>query len=472
MQTDRGKKWNEIRMRLFKMVSVGVVDDPINQGYDIVSTLMLIVNLIGAFANTFDGVRAQYASLLDLTEEITVAFFALDYALRLVTAKCLYPQLTEGRSLAKYMLSAGGIVDLLSFLPFYLPFFFPSGAAAFRLFRVARIFRLFRINAYYDSLNVITEVIVGKKQQLLSSVFIILVLMLGSSLCMYSLEHDAQPEVFKNAFSGVWWSVSTLLTIGYGDIYPITPAGKAMGIFITFLGVGMVAIPTGIISAGFVEQYTRLKRLGDYAEEEELHFIKTELHRGDLWVGKTVRELHLPQALFYEELSRQAGVEIADDEALLQMLQELAQTKKLYDKVQTALEQVKATGYGIVMPGAEELKLEKPEIVKKNGNYAVKLRASAPSIHMLRAQIETEISPMVGGEQESQQLIDYLLGEYEEDTDKLWQSNIFGKSLYELVSEGVTAKIMRMPDDARQKLTKTLGRMINENTGGMICILL
>ena len=108
MQTDRGKKWNEIRMRLFKMVSVGVVDDPINQGYDIVSTLMLIVNLIGAFANTFDGVRAQYASLLDLTEEITVAFFALDYALRLVTAKCLYPQLTEGRALAKYMLSAGG----------------------------------------------------------------------------------------------------------------------------------------------------------------------------------------------------------------------------------------------------------------------------------------------------------------------------------------------------------------------------
>ena len=290
MQTDRGKKWNEIRMRLFKMVLVGVVDDPINQGYDIVSTLMLIVNLIGAFANTFDGVRAQYASLLVLTEEITVAFFALDYALRLVTAKCLYPQLTEGRALAKYMLSAGGIVDLLSFLPFYLPFFFPSGAAAFRLFRVARIFRLFRINAYYDSLNGITEVIVGKKQQLLSSVFIILVLMLGSSLCMYSLEHDAQPEVFKNAFSGVWWSVSTLLTIGYGDIYPITPAGKAMGIFITFLGVGMVAIPTGIISAGFVEQYTRLKRLGDYAEEEELHFIKTELHREGRPAGQSARD--------------------------------------------------------------------------------------------------------------------------------------------------------------------------------------
>ena len=239
MQTDRGKKWNEIRMRLFKMVSVGVVDDPINQGYDIVSTLMLIVNLVGAFANTFDGVRAQYASLLDLTEEITVAFFALDYALRLMTAKCLYPQLTEGRALAKYMLSAGGIVDLLSFLPFYLPFFFPSGAAAFRLFRVARIFRLFRINAYYDSLNVITEVIVGKKQQLLSSVFIILVLLLGSSLCMYSLEHDAQPEVFKNAFSGVWWSVSTLLTIGYGDM----TSGELMQELL-YYGVSSISLST------------------------------------------------------------------------------------------------------------------------------------------------------------------------------------------------------------------------------------
>ncbi len=192
----------------------------------------------------------------------------------------------------------------------------------------------------------------------------------------------------------------------------------------------------------------------------------------DLGTGTVSCELQLPQTLFYEELSRQAGMEISDDESLMQLLRELAQTKKLYDKVQTALEQVRATGYGIVMPGAEELKLEKPEIIRKNGNYAVRLRASAPSIHMMRAEIETEISPMVGGEQESQQLITYLLNEYEEDTEKLWQSNIFGKSLYELVSEGVTAKITRMPDDARQKLTRTLGRMINENTGGMICILL
>ena len=131
------------------------------------------------------------------------------------------------------------------------------------MFRVVRIFRLFQINAYYDSLNVITDVIIGKRQQLLSSVFIIMVLMMSSSLCMYSLEHEAQPEVFSNAFSGIWWSVSTLLTVGYGDIYPVTTLGKMFSIFITFLGVGMVAIPTGIISAGFVDQYPCQKRAAD-----------------------------------------------------------------------------------------------------------------------------------------------------------------------------------------------------------------
>ena len=198
----------------------------------------------------------------------------------------------------------------------------------------------------------------------------------------------------------------------------------------------------------------------------------TVIRSVDLGTGVAQAELQLPRSLFYDTLSQRSGLTVTDDGDLMELLTELGKARQEYDKVAAALKSARENGYGIVMPGAEELKLEKPEIVKKNGNYAVKLRASAPSIHMLRAQIETEISPMVGGEQESQQLIDYLLGEYEEDTDKLWQSNIFGKSLYELVSEGVTAKIMRMPDDARQKLTKTLGRMINENTGGMICILL
>ena len=172
------------------------------------------------------------------------------------------------------------------------------------MFRVVRIFRLFQINAYYDSLNVITDVIIGKRQQLLSSVFIIMVLMMSSSLCMYSLEHEAQPEVFSNAFSGIWWSVSTLLTVGYGDIYPVTTLGKIFSIFITFLGVGMVAIPTGIISAGFVDQYSRLKRISEYAHEEDVHFIKVNLQKRDSWTGKAIMDLGLPHGVIVAMIRR------------------------------------------------------------------------------------------------------------------------------------------------------------------------
>ena len=233
--------WLQLRARLFKMVSVGVIDEPINQGYDVISTGALIANLVVSVMATFDNLNAAYGSIFLLVEQLTVFFFGIDYVLRILTAPELYPGKSSGEAVAKYCFSLSGIIDLLSFLPYYLPVFFPAGVAAFRMFRVVRILRLFRINAYYDSLNVITEVLVSKKQQLLSSVFIIATLMLGSSLCMYSLEHEAQPEVFSNAFSGIWWSASTLLTVGYGDIYPVTPIGKFFGICITFLGVGLTS---------------------------------------------------------------------------------------------------------------------------------------------------------------------------------------------------------------------------------------
>ncbi len=235
---------------------------------------------------------------------MTVAFFAVDYALRLWTAPIIRPGLSEGRALWRYFSSFTGIVDLLSWLPYYLPIFFPAGATVFRLFRVVRVFRLFQINAYDDSLNVITDVITSKRQQLFSSVFIIMVLMMGSSLCMYSLENKAQPEVFSNAFSGIWWSVSTLLTIGYGDIYPVTTLGKLFSIVIIFLGVGMVAIPTGIISASFVDQYSRLKRISEYAHEEDVHFIKVNLKKGDSWTGKAIMDLGLPHGVIVAMIRR------------------------------------------------------------------------------------------------------------------------------------------------------------------------
>jgi voltage-gated potassium channel len=246
----------------------------------------------------------HYKGLLLAIEAVTTAFFAVDYVLRIVSANELYPKLSEGKSIIRYIFSFTGLIDLLSFLPYYLPVFFPAGSTVFRLFRVARILRLFRINSYYDQLNVITEIIVSKSQQLLASVFIIFILMLASSLCMYSVEHQAQPTVFQNAFSGIWWSASTLLTVGYGDIYPVTITGKILGIIISFLGVGMVAIPTGIISAGFVEQYQRLKTVGDYEEEENLHFIRVKILDSDVWNGKKIIDLALPKDVIIVAIQR------------------------------------------------------------------------------------------------------------------------------------------------------------------------
>lgn len=318
MKKNNSKNSNlKFRNRVFKMISVGVVDEPVNQMYDIISISSLILNLGAAIMATFDNLQAKYGSIFHIIEVITVAFFAIDFILRVYTAKCHFPEKTEAGAIKKYIFSLDGIVDILSFLPYYLPFMFPTGAAAFKMFRVARILRLFRINAYYDSLNVITDVIKSKSQQLMSSVFIIVVLMVGSSLCMYSIEHDAQPEVFSNAFSGIWWSMSTLLTVGYGDIYPITAMGKFFGIIIAFLGVGIVAIPTGIISAGFVEQYTHLATVGS-STDTELNFIQVKIDVDDSWSGMYVKDLKLPANIIIAALHRDNKTIVPKGNTLIQ----------------------------------------------------------------------------------------------------------------------------------------------------------
>ena len=309
--------WEKRRKRLAGIVEIGSSDGSVSRGYDVLGTLVIIINLIVSVLMTFTSVEQQYGEILLLIERITVIFFSIDYVLRLWTAKYIFDADTEFGAMRKYMLSFSGIVDLLSFLPYFLPIFFPSGAVAFRIFRIIRIFRLFRINAYYDSLYVITEVIVGKRQQLMSSVFIILILMLASSLCMYSLENKAQPDVFQNAFSGIWWSVSTLLTVGYGDIYPITFLGKVFGIFISFLGVGIVAIPTGIISAGFVEQYNRIKQISEYAKESNVRFIKVQLQDIDAWANKSIKNLGLPHGILVVVIQRMGKILVPRGETIL-----------------------------------------------------------------------------------------------------------------------------------------------------------
>ena len=192
----------------------------------------------------------------------------------------------------------------------------------------------------------------------------------------------------------------------------------------------------------------------------------------DLGTGIAQAALELPRTLFYETLSKQSGFEVVDDGDLMALLTQLSGVKAAYDKVADALQQVEQTGYGIVVPSIDSLVLEEPEIMKQGGRYGVRLKASAPSIHMIRADIETEVSPIVGGEKQSEDMIRYLLQEYEGDSGKIWQANIFGKSLHELVSEDLSMKLRRMPDDARMKFRETLQRIINEGSGGLICIIL
>lgn len=182
--------------------------------------------------------------------------------------------------------------------------------------------------------------------------------------------------------------------------------------------------------------------------------------------------VQLKDDLFYKVLTEISGVEITNEGDLFSIITSLAQTKKEYDKISYALESVKATGYGIVTPSMDELILEEPEMVKQGSRFGVKLKAKAPSIHMIRADIETEVSPIVGSEKQSEELVNYLLSEFESDPTKIWESNIFGKSLHELVNEGLQNKLCRMPEDAQAKLQETLERIVNEGSGGLICIIL
>lgn len=211
----------------------------------------------------------------------------MEYILRVWTIQYLYSQ-SKFPGL-RFFFSFNGIVDLLAILPF----FFLSGFIVFRMLRIFRILHLFKLNSQYDSFNVIVQVLKEKKNQITSSVMIILILLLASSLCMYSVENVVQPDNFSNAFSGIWWATSTLLTVGYGDIYPMTTLGKLMAIVIAFLGVGVVAIPTGIISAGFVEEYTKLKN----GVTENIPFLSFSITEKHSWNHKKIEEISLPEGL-------------------------------------------------------------------------------------------------------------------------------------------------------------------------------
>ena len=285
-KTQSGRESGDVslRRRIFTIIQIGRADDTLSRVFDFFIVAVIVANIAVLFLGTFSEL-SRFQELFEVIELVTVLIFIIEYALRIWTADYLFPGASRGKAVLKFLLSFDGIVDLMTILPF----FFLSGFVAFRMLRVVRIFRLFRINSYYDSFNVIRSVLYEKRNQIMSSMFIIAVLMLAASLFMYSAEHEAQPESFRNAFSGIWWSVSALLTVGYGDIYPVTFAGRAMAIVISFLGVGAVAIPTGIISAGFVEQYTDASKETPHDLGSLLQTVVIDID--SRWIGLGVSEV-------------------------------------------------------------------------------------------------------------------------------------------------------------------------------------
>ena len=269
--------------RIFEIIQIGNTSDAPSRWFDIILALVIVLNILMMILETFEQFE-PYSKIMEAVEAVTLVFFCIEYALRIWTAEYLFPDYSRGKAVWSFMKSFDGIVELLTILPF----FFLTGFVVFRMLRVVRMLHLFRINSNFDSFNVITSVIYDKRNQLMSSVFIVIVLMLASSLCMYSAEHEAQPEAFTNAFSGIWWSMSTIFTVGYGDISPVTTVGRIMGIIISFLGVGAVAIPTGIISAGFVERYTEMANSA-IADDVTLHTVRVDMD--SMWIGKTAAQV-------------------------------------------------------------------------------------------------------------------------------------------------------------------------------------
>ena len=229
--------------------------------------------------------------------------------------------------------------------------------------------------------------------------------------------------------------------------------------------------------SGIIDSASGLRKVKD-AKEFTSSVIQTEnicdckIKDVDLSCGSVTVALDVEPSLFYKVLSEKTGMEIENELQLMSELVSLSKDKKDFERFRLALEEVEATGYGIVMPTMDELSLDDPEIMKQGGKYGVRLKASAPSIHMLKANITTEVAPIVGTESQSEELIMYLLKEFEEDPSKIWQSNIFGKTLDSLVNEGLHNKLYKMPVDARMKLQETLERVINEGCSGLICIIL
>lgn len=245
--------------------------------FDRMITVLILVSVVTVFAVTFD-LPENVQDILEVVESIASIVFTVEYLLRIWTADKLYPKMSSVKARIRFVISIMAIIDLLAIMPFWLPKVFPGSLLGMRALRLVRLLRILKLNRYFNAARSLGDVIAGKKNELVGSAFFVLLLMMVSSLLMYAVEHDAQPHVFKNAFSGLWWAVATLTTVGYGDIYPITVPGRILGAVIALSGVAALAIPTGIITSGFMERVGK----HDIAKEAKVRSSKDIEHDQEL----------------------------------------------------------------------------------------------------------------------------------------------------------------------------------------------
>lgn len=257
-----------IKRQIYEVIQPAENGHIASKVFDLFIMMLIFFSVVSVFMMTF-SLPENILNILTRIEEWSLIIFTVEYLLRIWTANYLYPECGPIKSRLKYITSTMAIIDLIVVLPFILPMYLPINLVGVRAFRLVRLLRIFKLHRYSDALSSIKQVFVKKSREMVASVFFVLILLIIASLLIYYVEHDAQPKQFSNAFSGLWWAVATLTTVGYGDIYPITPLGRVLGAVIAIMGIGIVAVPTGILSAGFVEILEKKKNDPEDEEKEE-----------------------------------------------------------------------------------------------------------------------------------------------------------------------------------------------------------
>jgi len=258
--------YSRIKRKIFEIIQPAEYGNIASRIFDLFIMALIFASVASVFIMTFD-ISPRTVEFLLQFEKWAIIVFTIEYLLRIWTADMLYPALSPWRARLKYVSSPMAIIDLVAILPFYLPMFVAVNLVSLRAIRLVRLLRIFKLNRYTDAMSSIGMVFRSKLQEILVSVFFVGIVLIVASLLIYYAEHDAQPDKFANAFSGVWWAVATLTTVGYGDIYPVTAMGRFMGGIIAITGIGLVAVPTGIISAGFIELLER--KHGGKSDDDE-----------------------------------------------------------------------------------------------------------------------------------------------------------------------------------------------------------